>query len=109
MTTNQDLLLLHKECRKGKSCELSQTRNNVVVAKGNSKAKRSKNLRENFILLWKIGFIAGQYIFSKKSLILLPTAAYLATLNAQFQYNEEKLSDKSNYCVQEKWNKLFAL
>ncbi|MFL2689233.1 MAG: uracil-DNA glycosylase [Candidatus Actinomarina sp.] len=39
MTTNQDLLLLHKECRKCKSCELSKTRNNVVVAKGNSKAK----------------------------------------------------------------------
>ena len=39
MTTNQDLLLLHKECRKCKSCELSRTRNNVVVAKGNSKAK----------------------------------------------------------------------
>ena len=39
MTANQELLLLHKECRKCKSCELSQTRNNVVVAKGNSKAK----------------------------------------------------------------------
>ena len=39
MTTNQDLLLLHKECRKCKSFELSKTRNNVVVAKGNSKAK----------------------------------------------------------------------
>ena len=59
--------------------------------------------------MWKMGFIAGQYIFSKKSLILPTTAAHLATLNAQFQYNDEKLSDKSNYCVQEKWNKLFAL
>ena len=39
MTTNQDLLLLHKECRKCKACELSKTRNNVVVAKGNTKAK----------------------------------------------------------------------
>ena len=29
----------HKECRKCKSRELSKTRNNVVVAKGNSKAK----------------------------------------------------------------------
>ena len=59
--------------------------------------------------MWKMGFIAGQYIFSKKSLILPTTAAHLATLKAQFQYNDEKLSDKSNYCVQEKWNKLFAL
>ena len=39
MTANQELLLLHKECRKCKSCELPKTRNNVVVAKGNSKAK----------------------------------------------------------------------
>ena len=39
MTTNQELLLLHQECRKCKSFELSQTRKNVVVAKGNSKAK----------------------------------------------------------------------
>ena len=39
MSANQELLLLHKECRKCKSCELSKTRNNVVVAKGNTKAK----------------------------------------------------------------------
>ena len=39
MTSKNQLELLHKECRKCKECSLSETRTNVVVAKGNPDAE----------------------------------------------------------------------